>query len=202
MSLLEVGNGIHGQSGFKAVWFCDKQVSIIRNVWCHGGSWLLFPVSNVILSSHVLLGHPPSSSPSFIRICCFFSHNSFCFCFSHCDDIVYQKSQSPWLSCLWTRCSSSLWHTASPAHVCSASLRWTRIGSPDNNISNLSLFAFLSDPSPIIGYACQWLPPSLTHSCLVNLMMSQQLLNVFIGPESDHWQCLSLTDSLTDSLTP
>ena len=24
----------------------------------------------------------------------------------------------------------------------------------------------------------------------------------FIGPESDHWQCLSLTDSLTDSLTP
>ena len=23
----------------------------------------------------------------------------------------------------------------------------------------------------------------------------------FIGPESDHWQCLSLTDSLTDSLT-
>ena len=23
---------------------------------------------------------------------------------------------------------------------------------------------FLSDPSPIIGYACQWLPPSLTHS--------------------------------------
>jgi len=33
---------------------------------------------------------------------------------------------------------------------------------------------FLSDPSPIIGYACQWLPPSLpnslTDSCLVNLM--------------------------------
>ena len=24
---------------------------------------------------------------------------------------------------------------------------------------------------------------------------------VFIGPESDHWQCLSVTDSLTDSLT-
>ena len=24
---------------------------------------------------------------------------------------------------------------------------------------------------------------------------------VFIGPESDHWQCLSLTDSLTNSLT-
>ena len=22
---------------------------------------------------------------------------------------------------------------------------------------------------------------------------------IFIGPESDHWQCLSLTDSLTDS---
>ena len=29
------------------------------------------------------------------------------------------------------------------------------------------------------------------------LMMSQQLLNVFIGPESDHWECLSLTPSLT-----
>ena len=26
-------------------------------------------------------------------------------------------------------------------------------------------------------------------------------MGVFIGPESDHWQCLSLTDSLTDSLT-
>ena len=24
--------------------------------------------------------------------------------------------------------------------------------------------------------------------------------NISIGPESDHWQCLSLTDSLTDSL--
>ena len=24
---------------------------------------------------------------------------------------------------------------------------------------------------------------------------------IFIGPESDHWQCLSLTDSLTHSLT-
>ena len=81
MPLLEVDNGIHGQSGFKAVWFCDKQVSIIRNVWCHGGSWLLFPVSNVILSSHVLLGHPPSSSPSFIRICCFSHAISFPFAF-------------------------------------------------------------------------------------------------------------------------
>ena len=29
---------------------------------------------------------------------------------------------------------------------------------------------FLSDPSPIIGNACQWLPNSLTHSCLVNLI--------------------------------
>ena len=24
---------------------------------------------------------------------------------------------------------------------------------------------------------------------------------IFIGPESDHWQCLSVTDSLTHSLT-
>ena len=27
------------------------------------------------------------------------------------------------------------------------------------------------------------------------------LLLLFIGPESDHWECLSVTDSLTDSLT-
>ena len=25
---------------------------------------------------------------------------------------------------------------------------------------------------------------------------------IFIGPESDHWECLSLTHSLTDALTP
>ena len=25
-------------------------------------------------------------------------------------------------------------------------------------------------------------------------------ISIFIGPESDHWQCLSVTDSLTDSL--
>ena len=29
---------------------------------------------------------------------------------------------------------------------------------------------FLSDPSPIIGYACHSLTPSLTHCCLVNLI--------------------------------
>ena len=27
------------------------------------------------------------------------------------------------------------------------------------------------------------------------------LQSIFIGPESDHWLCLSLTNSLTDSLT-
>ena len=36
------------------------------------------------------------------------------------------------------------------------------------------MFSFLSDPSPIIGYACHSLPnsltDSLTHSCLVNLI--------------------------------
>ena len=35
-------------------------------------------------------------------------------------------------------------------------------------------YFFLSDPSPIIGYACHslthWLTNSLTHSCLVNLI--------------------------------
>ena len=49
-----------------------------------------------------------------------------------------------------------------------------------------TIFIFkMSDPSPIIGYACHWLTHSLTHSCLVDLMavndtnclmMSQQLL--------------------------
>ena len=27
------------------------------------------------------------------------------------------------------------------------------------------------------------------------------LQDIFIGPESDHWECLSVTHSLTDSLT-
>ena len=31
-------------------------------------------------------------------------------------------------------------------------------------------YPFLSDPSPIIGYACHSLPNSLTHSCLVKLI--------------------------------
>ena len=32
------------------------------------------------------------------------------------------------------------------------------------------IILFLSDPSPIIGNACQWLPNSLTHCSLVNLI--------------------------------
>ena len=43
---------------------------------------------------------------------------------------------------------------------------------PFQNVDKLC--ALLSDPSPIIGYACQWLPNSLTHwlthCCLVNLI--------------------------------
>ena len=31
--------------------------------------------------------------------------------------------------------------------------------------------------------------------------MSNIMNYIFIGPESDHWLCLSLTDSLTNSLT-
>ena len=34
------------------------------------------------------------------------------------------------------------------------------------------------------------IPPTAFLHCLV-----------FIGPESDHWECLSVTNSLTDSLT-
>ena len=36
--------------------------------------------------------------------------------------------------------------------------------------SGLNLNNFLSDPSPIIGYACQWLTDSLTDCRLVNLI--------------------------------
>ena len=34
----------------------------------------------------------------------------------------------------------------------------------------LAHWPFLSDPSPIIGYACHSLTNSLTHCCLVNLI--------------------------------
>ena len=51
------------------------------------------------------------------------------------------------------------------------------------NLVHNIFVSFLSDPSPIIGYACHSLTNSLTHSCLVDLMadtkcmrMSQQLL--------------------------
>ena len=33
-----------------------------------------------------------------------------------------------------------------------------------------------------------------------NDLLRVQNVPIFIGPESDHWQCLSLTDSLTHSL--
>ena len=58
----------------------------------------------------------------------------------------------------------------------------------------------------MLGILTPSLTHSLTHCCLVNLMalydpnylmMSQQQPNVFIGPESNHWECLSVTHSLT-----
>ena len=39
-----------------------------------------------------------------------------------------------------------------------------------------------------------------SHSTNLNCYTRSNL--IFIGPESDHWLCLSLTDSLTNSLTP
>ena len=36
---------------------------------------------------------------------------------------------------------------------------------------------------------------------LVSVGGAAQLVDIFIGPESDHWLCLSLNHSLTDSLT-
>ena len=45
---------------------------------------------------------------------------------------------------------------------------FTYIVIPYNVMEIVTLF--LSDPSPIIGYACHSLTDSLTHSCLVNLI--------------------------------
>ena len=43
--------------------------------------------------------------------------------------------------------------------------------------------------------------PLLTFGLLVILDVNfSVLLSIFIGPESDHWECLSLTNSLTNSL--
>ena len=70
---------------------------------------------------------------------------------------------------------------------------------------------FLSDPTTIIGYACH----SLTHCRLVNLIDvtlacddgNSKLVEVVTVVEVDdekrvdHWECLSVTDSLTHSLT-
>ena len=54
---------------------------------------------------------------------------------------------------------------------------YTRLASDKNmlfsNLRNTVLakhLLFLSDPSPIIGYACHSLPPSLPNCCLVNLI--------------------------------
>ena len=46
----------------------------------------------------------------------------------------------------------------------------TRKSSSWRQASFFKVASFLSDPSPIIGYACHSLPNSLTHSCLVNLI--------------------------------
>ena len=51
----------------------------------------------------------------------------------------------------------------------------------------LLILPFLSDPSPIIGNACQWLTDSLTHSCLVNL------IDVTLGREDAYSKLLVVT---------
>ena len=97
-----------------------------------------------------------------------------------------------WLSCLdqpeqkqlrWTRQQSkiflffSLRELLGPQLFCSDRIatRTCSIASRDvfpslRFTTNISNATFLSDPSPIIGNACQWLTPSLTNSCLVNLI--------------------------------
>ena len=47
------------------------------------------------------------------------------------------------------------------------SLDYSRVG---NHVCVIYVVFFLSDPSPIIGYACQWLPNWLTDCRLVNLI--------------------------------
>ena len=43
---------------------------------------------------------------------------------------------------------------------------------------------------------------SIVHLVIIIMtVIMKSFVNIFIGPESDHWECLSLTDSLTDSLT-
>ena len=46
----------------------------------------------------------------------------------------------------------------------------SRIAASPGDIVKEVRSSFLSDPSPIIGNACQWLTDSLTNSCLVNLI--------------------------------
>ena len=57
----------------------------------------------------------------------------------------------------------------------------------------LSSFTFLLGLLSLLPLMCLLSPHFLLY-CLY--------LSIFIGPESDHWLCLSLTHSLTDSLTP
>ena len=115
-----------------------------------------------------------------------------------------------WLSCLdqpeqkqlrWTRQQSkiflffSLRELLGPQLFCSDRIatRTCSIASRDvfpslRFTTNISNATFLSDPSPIIGNACQWLTPSLTNSCLVNLidlpwhvkMTTQNLLRLLV----------------------
>ena len=56
------------------------------------------------------------------------------------------------------------------------------------------IHCFLSDPSPIIGYACHSLTHSLTHCCLVNLIDAtlaceegnSKLIDVFTVADVDY----------------
>ena len=72
-------------------------------------------------------------------------------------------------------------------------------GRRDTTVREDVNYYFLSDPSPIIGNACHSLThsltDSLTDSCLVNLIdVTLACEDANSKPESDHWQCLSVTD--------
>ena len=78
---------------------------------------------------------------------------------------------------------------------------WTKLLSPNHQRMSL---AQLWWPTEAIG--CHVTSKSQDQR-LLSISVSQQSAcsficsSIFIGPESDHWECLSLTHSLTDWLT-
>ena len=91
------------------------------------------------------------------------------------------------------------------SHTCGISMASTFIGySPLANYCVLFFVVLWHQPidySPSANYFVLFL--YYIRINFYRLLPSCHLFcTFFLGPESDHWQCLSVTDSLTDSLTP